>query len=187
MSLDNQEYIEGLRQNNPVIIRKIYANYALKTKRFLIKKGASEADAKDVFQDALAIVFQKVQDNKLTLTSSFESYLIGVCKFIYANKRRKNAKTIVTNDDFTTYTATTDLERDYLEQEKYKIYTDNFSKLGTFCQTILKLYFDNQSMDFIAEKLNLKNAHTARNRKYRCQKELENFVKIDLRYKELKK
>ncbi|MFK7947674.1 MAG: hypothetical protein AB8G11_08795 [Saprospiraceae bacterium] len=42
-------------------------------------------------------------------------------------------------------------------------------------------------MDFIAEKLNLKNAHTARNRKYRCQKELENFVKTDLRYKELKK
>lgn len=187
MSLDNQKYIDGLRQNNAAVIRKIYENYALKVKRLIIKKGGIEADAKDIFQDALAIIFQKIQKDELTLTSSFQNYLISVCKFLYANKRRKNSRITVTNDLFTTYLDTIDLEKEILAQEEYNIYKDNFFKLRRACQTILKLAFDNHSMSVISQKLHLKNAHIARSRKYRCQKKLEELIKADQRYKDLSK
>ena len=45
--------------------------------------------------------------------------------------------------------------------------------------------FCQKSMTEIANSLDLKNEHTARTRKYRCQQQLKKLLESDKRYQEL--
>lgn len=183
--MDKQDYINGLLNNDHKVLQKIYSSYANRIRHHIIKNGGTTEDAKDVFQDALIIIYKKAQSDDFKLTSKFYTYLFGICWNLFDRKMKKNARNSMTNPDFDGYIYDSSLEQDIFEREKHKIYTDTFRKLGASCQKILELYFCKTSMEKIAVKLNLKNAHTARNRKYRCQKELEEMIQADIRYKEL--
>ena len=51
-------------------------------------------------------------------------------------------------------------------------------QLGDTCRKVLSYYyFDNMSMTEIAEKLGFANADTAKTKKYKCKKELDNMIK----------
>ena len=79
-----------------------------------------------------------------------------------------------------------DIEQALLNREMDKVYRDNFSKLGMLCQQLLRLFFAKKDMTKIALELELKNEHTARTRKYRCQEKLRKLMQADNRYKELR-
>ena len=181
------DYIEGLINNNPKVLRQIYTNYSNSIKHYLLKQGGNVEEAKDIFQEALIVIYKNAQKTDFQLTSSFSSYLFGICRFVYLNKMKKNRNNHVTNDELERYNYDSDLEKTILENEKHQIFETNFQKLGQICRDLLELYFAKKNMDDIATKLNLKNAHTARNRKYRCQKELEKLIQADVRYRELQK
>jgi RNA polymerase sigma factor (sigma-70 family) len=185
--LNNQKYIAGLLNNDYAIIREIYENYADRIKNHIIKNGGTADDAKDVFQDALMIIYKKAQSEGFELTSQFYTYLFSICRFTFERKGKKNARNSVTNTDFDGYTYDSNFEEDFLEREKYKIYQDHFQKMGLACQQLLELFFAKKDMEEIADILKLQNAHTARNRKYRCQKKLEKMIQADKRYLELLK
>lgn len=187
LHLESTDYIKGLIENNPEILRQIYVDCSDKVKNYIQKQGGSVDDAKDIFQDALMVIYRNALKEDFELTSQFDTYLIGICRFIFLNKNKKNRNNHVTNDALERYTYDSNLEKAILEHEKHEIYESNFQKLGQLCRDILELYFAKINMEMIAEKLNLKNAHTARNRKYRCQKELEQLIRADMKYQELKK
>lgn len=184
---DNQKYIKGLLNNDSEVLRTIYVNYADRIKQHILKNGGTADDAKDVFQDALIVIYNKARNEDFELTSQFYTYLFGICHFIFDRKRKKKSNNSVTTDDFDGYISEHNFEQDIFTQEKYKIYQEHFLKLGVFCQKILEHFFAKKSMEEIAAILNLENAHTARNRKYRCQKELEKMIRADVRYSELQK
>lgn len=185
--MDNQNYIDGLLRNDDKVLKMIYHNYAGRIKNHVVRNGGSADDAKDIFQDALMIIYKKAQNDDFELTSQFYSYLFGICRNLFDRKRKKNARNSMTKVDLDGYIYDSDLEQDLFDREKHKIYTEKFQKLDKFCKKILELYFTKVRMEEIAITLNLKNAHTARNRKYRCQKELEKMIRADVRYKELHK
>lgn len=183
--MENINYIKGLLENNPKVLRQIYTNHADKVKNYILKQGGSVDDAKDIFQEALIIIYKKAQKADFQLTSQFSTYLLGICRFIYLRKLKKNRNNHVTNDELEGYKYDSNLEKTILDNEKHQIYEANFQKLGQVCRDLLELYFAKTNMEDIAVKLNLKNGHTARNRKYRCQKELEKRIQADVRYQEL--
>ncbi len=183
--LENINYIEGLLNNDNAILKKIYDNYAARIAHHIRMHGGTNEDAKDVFHDALMVIYQKAQLPDFQLTSQFYTYLHSICHFIWDRKKKKKSNNAVTISEDFRLIDVTNIEEDILKREKYLILQENFQKLGSFCQQLLELFFAKESMEFIAQKLNLKNEHTARNRKYRCQKKLEEFVRSDARYKEL--
>ncbi len=183
--MNNQDYIKGLLHHDKKTLNAIYVNYASRIERHIISKGGSSDDAKDVFQDALMVIYKKAQSTDFQLTSQFYTYLFGTCRFIWDRKRKKKSNNTVTIDNAERYTTDSDIEENIIKREQFNIYKQNFERLGDFCKQILQLFYTKTSMTEIAEKLGLKNDHTARNRKYRCQKELEKLIKADKRYLEL--
>jgi DNA-directed RNA polymerase specialized sigma24 family protein len=92
--LDNQQYIAGLLNNDHAILREIYENYADRIKHHIIKNGGTANDAKDVFQDALMIIYKKAQSEDFELTSQFYTYLFGICHFVFKRKRKKMTESV---------------------------------------------------------------------------------------------
>lgn len=183
---DEIDYIEGLKNNDIRTLKAIYTNFSDMILSWVLKNGGSKSDAKDVLQDALLIILKKASQPNFKLTSKFSTYLFGVAKNAWLRKRQKSLNNRVTFSENERYISNVNIESNIIEQERYSIYQEYFFKLDDFCQQLLLMFYQNHSMDKIAEKFNLKNRHTARNRKYRCQKKLEDTIQKDIRFKEIR-
>ena len=183
--MSDEEYLAGLIHQDDKVLRAIYQNYAARITNYILQKGGSMEDAKDVFQDALMVVLRKVKSPDFQLSSSFYTYLFSVNKLIWYNKSRKKSRSTVTMPDDNTLKDSEDIEQALLNREMDKVYRDNFAKLGMLCQQLLRLFFAKKDMTEIAQELELKNEHTARTRKYRCREHLKKLMKTDSRYQEL--
>ena len=186
INLDNNTYIKGLQQKDTKVLQAIYKNFAPRIEQHIKGKGGSSDDAKDVFQDALMVIYNKVKAGDFELTSQFYTYLFGVCHFVWDRKRKKKANITVTIPDDDRLINLDDIEQDIIQRERHTVFRQNFLKLESFCKQLLQYFYDRKNMEEIAQSMGLKNEHTARNRKYRCQKKLEELVKADVRYPELK-
>ncbi len=180
--MDKKNYIDGLLKHDRKVIAAIYQNYAPSIQQLVLNKGGTVADARDVFQDALMILYQKAKDPNFKLTSQFNTFLYSTARFIWDRKRKKMVNNTVTIPEGNRYISEEDIEQALINRERNKFFEDCFSKLGVFCQQILQLFYHQKSMAEITEQMKLKNEHTARNRKYRCQKNLEAVIKKDVRY-----
>jgi RNA polymerase sigma factor (sigma-70 family) len=64
------------------------------------------------------------------------------------------------------------------QNERIKIMNECLQQMGDVCRKVLSLYyFDNYSMQEIAEALGFANADTAKTKKYKCKKDLDQLVK----------
>ena len=64
---------------------KLYKNYP-KVEKLILSKGGSKEDAKDVFQEALIIFYEKVCNTEFKLTSAIGTYLYSVCRFLWKDE-----------------------------------------------------------------------------------------------------
>lgn len=87
---DRNTLIEGIRNQDKKTLQFIYAKYFPTIKRFIIDNQGSEQDAKDVFQEAIIIIYRKIKDGTFDLSSTFKTYLYSVCRFIWVKQLAKN-------------------------------------------------------------------------------------------------
>lgn len=92
--MNNTDYIKGLLNNDRKVLELIYANYSERVKNHIVKNGGTVDDAKDVFQEALIIIYHKAQTPDFELTSQFSTYLFGICRFIFDKKMKKKSKNV---------------------------------------------------------------------------------------------
>ena len=157
--MSDEDYLAGLIRQDEKVLRAIYQNYAGRISHYILQKGGSPEDAKDVFQDALMIILEKVQSPDFKLTSSFYTYLFGVNKLLWYNLSRKKSRKDVTMPDDNTLKDRYDIEQELINRELDNVYRYNFSKLGQLCQQLLSLFFERKTMTEIAQQLDLKNEH----------------------------
>jgi DNA-directed RNA polymerase specialized sigma24 family protein len=183
--LNQVDYIKGIQQNDPIILKLIYSNYSDRIKNYILTKGGTIDDAKDIFQDALIIIYNKSLQPDFELTSQFYTYLFGICNNLWQRKKQKKSNNTVTIPDDNGYISGQSIEKDILRQERFNLYERNLQKMGVFCKELLVAFFRGESMTKLTEMFDLKNEHTTRNRKYRCQKKLEKLIKDDQQFPEL--
>ena len=184
--LDGKDYLSGLVRKDKSVIDAIYRDFARRIAAQIKKWGGTREDAKDVFHDALMIIYQKAQSPEFELTAGFYTYLHSVCYFIWDRKRKKKANNTVTIPDRAGYKSADNIEAAVEARERDEVFRESLNKLGSVCQQILRLFFRGTTMERIAQLVGLDNAHVARTRKYRCTKKLEEIVRSDVRYRELR-
>lgn len=154
-------------------MKGLYENFAGIKKLVLANSGNTE-DAKDIFQDALVILYKKVQAPDFALHSSLKTYLTGIAKNLWMQELRRKKKFDTTELKEAAETIFED------DTEKYTLANAAFNLLGEKCKQLLTLfYYKRQSFREIAAALAFSDEHAAKNQKYRCmQKAKENFVTL---------
>lgn len=166
--MDDSKIIELLKVGKQdKAFLKLYKNYP-QVEKLILSKGGSKEDAKDVFQEALIIFYEKVRGTDFKLTSSIGTYLYSVCRFIWKNATNKRNKTVSISIEFTS-----DEEAEFQEaierEEKFMQIESVLSQIGEKCLKLLKLfYYDGLKMKEIATKVGLKSEKVAKNQKYKC-------------------
>jgi RNA polymerase sigma factor (sigma-70 family) len=184
----DQQYIDGLLQNNSAVIQAIYKNFAPKVKNYIRTNSGNDDDAQDVIQEVLIIMYNQAKTNGLQLTCPFDAYFFLLCKRRWLNELKKHANKKVTISDDNVYIDETAqhlaLQTEVFDEQQ-SLFDAMFQKLGEKCQELLKLSFVTKTMEEVAEKLNVTYGYV-RKKKSLCTGQLTEMIQQSNRYKSLK-
>lgn len=181
------EILNGLKDRDTKVLDYIYDNFYYQIKVFVTKNRGSDEDARDVYQDALMVIYQKQQRESLTLTCSFSTYLYSVCRLLWLKQLERRKQNISIAEEAGIYVEVNDNILDIFNlNEKYKLYQDHFSRLSFSCQKVLELFLAGIPLKEIANILGFKSEQYAKKRKYQCKEKLVSSIKSDPEYKKLK-
>lgn len=153
---------------------KIYNKHKSPSIYLLRKRGCSANLAKDIYQEAMIVLWNKLNDNNFVLTSKISTFIHGCCKMLWLKEieqRKKIAPDIEPPEDSSIQYSTfdQDFEDEIVQQE--------IQKLRQPEQDVLNLFlFEKMTMQSISEQLGAKNASVIKTRKYKAIKNLSKSI-----------
>lgn len=170
--MKDNDVLERISHGDERALDYLYRKYYKMMTSAIIRNRGSEEEAKDVYQDALIVFWQKVVSNQLVLTSKISTYLYSVCLNLW--RKELDRKGRLTNEEEDQRV----LHPEDDSKERSEIIHACIAQLGDTCRKILMFYyFDDMSMQDIAKKLGFASIDTAKTKKYKCKKRLDNLIK----------
>jgi RNA polymerase sigma factor (sigma-70 family) len=183
--LTNENIIGGIRNRDAVVIRFLYKTCYPDIRKLVLANKGTDQDAQDLFQDALLIIYQKIVTLGIILNCAFRTYLYSCCRLMWL-KELEERRYMGENYEYTdTHSGNINEEVSTFERAKMSIYKRHFEELGKECQDILKMYYDNVSMEEICAKMGYQSVQAAKEKKYRCKKSLMTRIYNNPSYKKL--
>jgi RNA polymerase sigma factor (sigma-70 family) len=185
----DQKYIEALLNNDRALLDELYRKYSDKVKWMVLQNRGTEADAADIFQDALLCVYNRAKTKNFVLTCPLDAFLYLICKRKWLNelnKRKVFRTTFIDLDEFNHVNEDTILLSDELQvyQERKELVMEKFSGLADNIKELLRLSWSGRSMEEVADILHVTYGY-ARKKKCECMAKLISLVKQSPRFNSL--
>jgi len=138
--------------------------------KYIARMGGSFDEAKDVFQDALVIYYEKTVVQPSVLNND-TAYLVGIAKNLWLKRYRQTRSNL----------PLTDLDVAFDEQEENP--SNNklmrfLSTAGQKCMELLKsFYYDELPLGEIAEEFGYSGVRSATVQKYKCLEKVRETIK----------
>ena len=137
-----------------------------KVRSVLKKYGATKDESNDIFQDALVVLYQKLQQEDFAITTSIESYLMNTSKYMFLKIKRG---ALVTNKLTEIIHEESDMENILIEDKKIQQAETALLQIGEKCREILtSFYIGKKSMVEIAKQFSFASENVAKTQKYKC-------------------
>ena len=143
--------------------------------QFILNNNGDEDDAKDVFQEAIIVLYNKIKTGNFELSSKLKTYLYSVSRRIWLKKLAQQSKKTNNIADFEDVLAIEeDLEQHELKDLQFVQMKTALDSLGEPCKTIIHdFYIQGLSMQDICEKFGYTNTDNAKTQKYKCLQRLK--------------
>jgi RNA polymerase sigma factor (sigma-70 family) len=166
----DQELLQGLANSDDKSLEIIYSDNFPMIYRMVLQNNGSEDDAKDLFQESVIILYEKVQEGGFVLTSRLKTYIYAVCRRLWLKKLQGQAWQGTITEELEDVTPMEDtIEEHARRDEQFNIMEKAMGNMGEPCRTILEDYYlRKKSMQEISEKFGYTNAENAKNQKYKC-------------------
>lgn len=181
------EILEGIKCEDQSILSYVYDFFFPQIEKFILNAKGNSFDAKDVFQDAIVIIFIQLKNDNLHLNHSFKNYLFSVSKYIWFRELKKKKYEANTNLSlFELVEDEVDIEEEYIKMEKRKLFHDYFMKLKPECRRLINLFIHKKSISSITSVMGYSSNQYTKNRRNFCKSVLVKNIWDSSRYKELK-
>lgn len=182
----NSIIIKAINDGDDTIIKEFYKVHLPRVTSYVLKNSGDLDHARDVFQDAMVIVFEKIKSDGLRINCALGTYVYSICKYLWLNKLRKTRKTEVNETGFEKLQDPMDDVVDVIDKSEKRLLIHKYLlKLGSGCQEILLMFFEGYSLREIAKQKDFTEGYT-RKRKFLCQRKLIELVEKDPIFKEFK-
>lgn len=169
---NEQKLLEGLAQNDRKAIETIYRQHYNMVQSLILNNSGYPDDARDIFQEAMIVLYEKARSGSFELNSQLKTYLYSVCRRLWL-KRLNQAQKISISPEVENLEQTVpveeELERHEQRHREFQLMDTSLNSLGEPCKSLLEAYyFGNKSMVEIAGDFGYTNADNAKNQKYKC-------------------
>ena len=178
------DYLKGIAANDYTILQEIYQKSLPEVVKYIKRNSGTLEDAKDVFQEAILVIYNKVKEDELTLTTTFHVYLFSICKRIWLKKLRSKSSQVLPLSATWGLTIENEYEEQFLKTRKWKLFNAKLESLATECRKVLQMLFNGQSGKEIAIAMGYTEAY-AKRKKYKCKLSLMDLVRKDPEFKAL--
>lgn len=162
--------LKGLAKNDARSIELIYKANFPSIQSYILNNNGSYDDAKDIFQEAMIVLYEKSQSESFVLTSKLTTYVHSVCRRLWLKRLQQLGKYSNQIDDFPEIVSVDeDLEAHLRKNSEFVIMDRALNSLGEPCKSLLEgFYIKQQDMQTLAKLFGYTNADNAKNQKYKC-------------------
>ncbi|MDB5030334.1 sigma-70 family RNA polymerase sigma factor [Mucilaginibacter sp.] len=164
--ISNQNHTAEKRQ---VLFTGLYKQAFPVVAKYISRMGGSFDEAKDVFQDALIIYYEKTIATQTTLNND-TAYLMGTAKHLWIKRYKENNQNIpLDNIDYSAD------EDEYLSSNRLMRFLET---AGKKCMELLKgFYYDQHSLIELADEFGYSGVRSATVQKYKCLEKVRDTIK----------
>ena len=179
--------IEKQEESRAQRLSSLYQDAFPLVARYISRMGGSFEEAKDLFQDALLIYYEKTQNTGIALRYSEKSYLFGIARYLWNKRYQENSKQVSLDNfglDFEEMLQLSDSQ----EQE---ISAPGLLRLlqtaGQKCMELLSaFYYERLDMKEMAERFGFSSPRSATVQKFKCLEKVKETVKEkSLKYEDI--
>lgn len=178
--MDDQLMIENLKKDIKYL-DTIYTKHKTYCLNFMRKYHTDSETIKDIYQDAIIVLNEKVRSKSFVLSSSIQTYLNSICYNQVITRFKKDSKNTQISEeinpnsnDWFDEVEDGDNEKEFTSLEKA---LEKLKEAGGNCYEILQRFFyGKQKLHEIAQAMNYTNADNVANQKSRCQKRLKELT-----------
>ena len=161
--------LEGLARNDKKAIETIYKENFNLIQALVINNNGSAEDAKDIFQEAMIVLYQKVQSGSFELNCQIKTFVYSVSRRLWLKRLiqqnryslQENAEDIIVVDEV--------MEEHEKRDSEFVIMEKAMGSLGEPCKSLLEaFYMQKKGMQEIAAVFGYTNAENAKTQKYKC-------------------
>lgn len=143
--------------------------------QLVINNSGNEDDAKDIYQEAIIVLYNKVRAGNFELSSKLKTFIYSVSRRLWLKRLTQLSRYGGDIQDFQEYLP---VEEELVTHQEKDIQFDKMAGalglLGEPCKTIIEdFYIKNRSMQEICEKFGYTNADNAKTQKYKCLQRLK--------------
>jgi len=171
----DSEVILGILNNSDIVLKKLYLAYFPMVLQLIINNSGTQDDAKDVYQEAIIVLYNKVKSGEFELSSKLKTFIYSVCRRLWLKRLAQMNRYGGDIRDFQEHLPVeedVDLHSD--RDIQFGKMENSLKLLGEPCKTIIEdFYINDRSMQAICEKFGYTNADNAKTQKYKCLQRLK--------------
>ena len=187
VKFSDKELFQGLIAQDERVLKEYYVLYFQIVRRYVLSNSGSEEDARDLFQDALMVLFQKSRSKGFVLTCSLGTFVYSISRRLWLKeltRRRKVSHESLDHEDFVDLDSDIEVISD--RNERMVFYKICFGQLSEACRKVLALFAEGCSIAEITVLMGYTSEQYTRNRRYRCKQYLIDQVKQKLDLNEVR-
>ncbi len=172
MKPENNEraLLEGLAASEKKAVETIYRENYNMIQSLIINNNGSSDDAKDIFQEAMIVLYEKVRSGTFELNCQIKTFVYSVSRRLWLKRLQQQNRYTASNDSIEMVVAVEeDLEDHEQRNAEFEMMEKAINSLGEPCKSLLEAYYlQKQNMQVIAASFGYTNADNAKNQKYKC-------------------
>jgi RNA polymerase sigma factor (sigma-70 family) len=175
----DEVFVSGMRQQDQTLMKRLYKMYYPMVLFMVTSNSGSEAEAKDIYQEAFIVLYERLSKPNFTLSCSIKTYLYSVSRRLWLKQlNRQGRKLEGPLQDVEEFLPLIEADGSIEEKElQLQQIETALKELGEPCATIITDYYINEmSMVQIAEKMGYTNADNAKTQKYKCFTRLKKIM-----------
>jgi RNA polymerase sigma factor (sigma-70 family) len=167
---NEQALLNGLAKNDAKAIEVIYKSNFNMVQTFILNNNGTYDDARDVFQEAMIVLYENAKTASFVLTCQIKTYIYSICRRLWLKRlQHLNRYTSFVDSLEETVPVEEDIEYQEKRNADFAIMERALGSLGEPCKGLLEAYYlQKKDMTDIANSFGYTNADNAKNQKYKC-------------------
>jgi RNA polymerase sigma factor (sigma-70 family) len=167
---DEKALLEGLAASDKKAVETIYRENFNMVQALIINNNGSADDAKDIFQEAMIVLYEKVRSGTFELNCQIKTFVYSVSRRLWLKRLQQQNRYSAPGDNMEAVVPVEEELEDHEQRNaEFEMMEKAINNLGEPCKSLLEAYYlQKQNMQVIAASFGYTNADNAKNQKYKC-------------------
>lgn len=168
--INERPLLEGLAASDKRSVETIYRENFNMIQSLVINNNGSADDAKDIFQETIIVLYEKVRSGSFELNCQIKTFVYSVARRLWLKRLQQQNRYAAPGDSMEMVIPVEEVIEDHEQRDaEFEMMEKAINSLGEPCKSLLEAYYlQKQTMQNIAVTFGYTNADNAKNQKYKC-------------------